>query len=108
MDKPKALVTAPFRGPGLELLESLCSDVVLDPWIDHRPLRLYNSEQLAERVVAESASLLIVESDSVKGPVLDGPDALSDRTSCPATVTRPVACSSRVRRSTASRSSSTR
>lgn len=73
MDKPKALVTAPFRGPGLELLESLCSEVVLDPWIDHRPLRLYNSEQLAERVVAEGANLLIVESDSVKGPVLDLP-----------------------------------
>ena len=73
MDKPKALVTAPFRGAGLELLESLCSEVVIDPWIDHRPLRLYNSEQLAERVVTEGASLLIVESDSVKGPVLDLP-----------------------------------
>jgi Phosphoglycerate dehydrogenase and related dehydrogenases len=73
MDKPKALVTAPFRGAGLELLESLCSEVVIDAWIDHRPLRLYNSEQLAERVVAEGASLLIVESDSVKGPVLNLP-----------------------------------
>ncbi len=73
MDQPKALVTAPFRGPGLELLTSLCSEVVLDPWIDHRPLRLYNSEQLAERIVAEGATLLVVESDSVKGPVLDLP-----------------------------------
>ncbi len=73
MDAPKALVTAPFRGPGLDLLRSLCSEVVLDPWIDHRPLRLYNSEQMAERVVAEGATLLIVESDSVKGPVLDLP-----------------------------------
>ena len=71
--KPKALVTAPFRGAGLELLASLCSDIVLDPWIDHRPLRLYNSEQLAERVAEEGADLLIVESDSVKGPVLDLP-----------------------------------
>jgi len=73
MDKPKALVTAPFRGAGLELLESLCSEVVLDPWIDHRPLRLYNSEQLAERIAAEGANLLVVESDSVKGPVLELP-----------------------------------
>src|SRR6478736_6626747 len=73
MEKPLALVTAPFRGPGLERLRSLCSDVILDPWIDHRPLRLYNSEQLAERIVAEGANLLVVESDSVKGPVLDLP-----------------------------------
>ena len=73
MTKPRALVTAPFRGAGLELLTSLCSDIVLDPWIDHQPLRLYNSEQLAERVVEEGADLLIVESDSVKGPVLDLP-----------------------------------
>ncbi len=73
MTKPRALVTAPFRGAGLGLLTSLCSDIVLDPWIDHQPLRLYNSEQLAERIVEEGANLLIVESDSVKGPVLDLP-----------------------------------
>ncbi len=73
MTKPKAFVTAPFRGEGLEILESLCSEVVVDPWIDHRPLRLYNSEQLAERTAAEGADLLIVESDSVKGPVLELP-----------------------------------
>ena len=72
-DRPKALVTAPFRGDGLETLRELCSDVVLDPWIDHRPLRLYRAEQLAERIEAEGANLLIVESDSVKGPVLDLP-----------------------------------
>ncbi len=71
-DKPKALVTAPFRGKGLETLKRL-ADVVLDPWIDHQPLRLYNAEQLAERIEAEGANLLIVESDSVKGPVLDLP-----------------------------------
>src|SRR3954453_367388 len=73
MDKPKAFVTAPFRGEGLEILQSLCSEVVVDAWIDHRPLRLYNSEQLAERTAAEGADLLIVESDSVKGPVLELP-----------------------------------
>src|SRR3954453_389428 len=73
MDKPKAFVTAPFRGEGLEILQSLCSEVVVDAWIDHRPLRLYNSEQLAERTAAEGADLLIVESDSVKGPVMELP-----------------------------------
>lgn len=72
-DLPKALVTAPFRGDGLETLRELCSDIVLDAWIDHRPLRLYNAEQLAERIEAEGANLLVVESDSVKGPVLDLP-----------------------------------
>jgi D-3-phosphoglycerate dehydrogenase len=68
----KALVTAPFRGEGLRTLESL-ADVVLDPWIEQEPIRLYNAEQLAERVEQERADLLIVESDSVKGPVLDLP-----------------------------------
>jgi D-3-phosphoglycerate dehydrogenase / 2-oxoglutarate reductase len=71
-NKHKALVTAPFRGEGLDTLRGL-ADVVLDPWIDHKPLRMYDGEQLAERVQAEGADLLIVESDSVKGPVLDLP-----------------------------------
>ena len=42
-DRHRALVTAPFRGPGLDTLRSL-ADVVLDPWIDHQPLRLYNAD----------------------------------------------------------------
>jgi D-3-phosphoglycerate dehydrogenase len=71
-ERPRALVTAPFRGEGLDTLRGL-ADVVLDPWIDHDPLRLYNSEQLAERVEAEGANVVIVESDSVKGPVLELP-----------------------------------
>jgi D-3-phosphoglycerate dehydrogenase len=71
-ERPRALVTAPFRGEGLDTLRHL-ADVVLDPWIDQRPLRLYNSKQLAERLDAEGATVLIVESDSVKGPVLDRP-----------------------------------
>lgn len=66
-------MTAPFRGDGLATLEQLCERVVLDPWIDHRPLRLYRAEQLAERIEAEGTNLLVVESDSVKGPVLDLP-----------------------------------
>ena len=69
-ERPKALVTAPFRGEGLETLQRI-ADVVLDPWIDAPKLRLYKAEQLAERVNDEHATILIVESDSVKGPVLE-------------------------------------
>jgi D-3-phosphoglycerate dehydrogenase / 2-oxoglutarate reductase len=71
-DRPKALVTAPFRGEGLEKLRRL-ADVVYDPWIEQQPLRMYNAEQLAERIEDEGADLVIVESDSVKGPVLELP-----------------------------------
>jgi D-3-phosphoglycerate dehydrogenase / 2-oxoglutarate reductase len=71
-DRPTALVTAPFRGEGLEKLERL-ADVVYDPWIEQQPLRMYNAEQLAERVQHENAGIVIVESDSVRGPVLDLP-----------------------------------
>jgi D-3-phosphoglycerate dehydrogenase len=71
-DRHKALVTAPFRGEGLAKLERL-ADVVYDPWIEQQPLRIYNSEQLAERIGGEGADVVIVESDSVKGPVLDLP-----------------------------------
>jgi D-3-phosphoglycerate dehydrogenase len=69
-ERPKALVTAPFRGEGLTTLQRI-ADVVLDPWIDAPKLRLYKAEQLAERVRDEGATILIVESDSVKGPVLE-------------------------------------
>jgi D-3-phosphoglycerate dehydrogenase len=71
-DRPKALVTAPFRGEGLATLERL-ADVVYDPWIEQQPLRIYNSAQLAERIEGERANVVVVESDSVKGPVLDLP-----------------------------------
>ena len=71
-DRPKALVTAPFRGEGLDKLEQL-ADVVYDPWIEQQPLRIYNSVQLAERIEGEGANVVVVESDSVKGPVLDLP-----------------------------------
>ena len=68
----RALVTAPFRGPGLETVRGL-AEVVLDPWIDHEPIRIYNAEQLAARVQDEEADLLVVESDLVAGPVLELP-----------------------------------
>ncbi|MHB8467778.1 MAG: NAD(P)-dependent oxidoreductase [Acidimicrobiales bacterium] len=70
--RPRALVTSPLRGPGFEKLQSI-TEVVYDPWIEQRPLRIYNSEQLAARAAEEHATVLIVEVDSVKGPVLDLP-----------------------------------
>ena len=71
-DKPVALVTAPFTGEGLDTLRSLC-EVVLDPWIDHRPLRLYDGDALAERIRAEGAQVVICEADNCSGAVLDLP-----------------------------------
>lgn len=62
--------TAPLRGEGLARLQAL-GEVIVDPWIDHQPLRLYNSAQLAERTAAEGATILICEADSCKGPVFE-------------------------------------
>lgn len=63
-------MTAPLRGPGFAKLREL-TDVVYDPWIDQSPLRIYSAEQLAERISAEAADVIVVESDSVRGPVFD-------------------------------------
>lgn len=71
--RPRALVTAPLRGPGFAKLRRL-ADVVYDPWIselDQTPLRIYSAEQLAERVAREAADVVVVESDSVRGPVFE-------------------------------------
>ena len=65
-------MTAPLRGPGLDKLNQLV-DVVYDPWIELHPLRIYSADQLAERAAAEHADILVVEADSVKGPVFDVP-----------------------------------
>ncbi len=68
--RPRLLVTAPLRGEGLERLRQM-ADVVYDPWIEQHPLRMYNSAQLAERIAAEGADGLVVESDLV-GPEVVG------------------------------------
>ncbi len=65
-ERPIALVTATFRGPGLERLQQV-ADVVLDPWIGHVPLRIWDGAKLAERVAETGATILIVESDFVMG-----------------------------------------
>ncbi|MHB8262862.1 MAG: NAD(P)-dependent oxidoreductase [Acidimicrobiales bacterium] len=70
--QPKALVTAPLRGEGLERLGRLF-DLVIDPWIDTTPLRLYSPEQLAARIEKEDASVVICEADLCSGPVFDQP-----------------------------------
>ena len=61
-------MTAAVSGPGLDLLHQL-ADLVLDSWLDQPTLRIYNGQQLAERVAAEGASIVVVESD-VCGPEL--------------------------------------
>lgn len=66
----RALVTAPFRGPGLEGLRRV-ADVVLDPWIEQSPLRIYDGEALAERIAAEGADIVICEADRCDGPVME-------------------------------------
>ena len=70
--RPVALVTAPFRGEGLETLRDL-ADVVLDPWITADTMRMYNAEQLAERARQEGATIVICESDVCAGPVMQLP-----------------------------------
>lgn len=65
-------MTAPLRGPGLDRLREL-AEVVHEPWIDQRPLRIYDAEGLAERLAAEGATVAVVESDLVSGPVWDLP-----------------------------------
>jgi D-3-phosphoglycerate dehydrogenase len=71
-DRHRALVTAAVRGPGLELLREL-AHVVIDPWLDQRPLRIYNAEQLASRVADEGADIVVVEADQCAGPLFEQP-----------------------------------
>jgi D-3-phosphoglycerate dehydrogenase len=68
----RALVTAPVRGPGLDTLRQL-AELVIDPWIDHDPLRIYDAGALAERVAAERATLVVVEADQCAGPLFEQP-----------------------------------
>jgi D-3-phosphoglycerate dehydrogenase len=70
--RPKALVTAAVRGPGLELLTEL-ADLTVDSWLDQPSLRIFNAEQLAERVSQEGASIVVVESDRCAGPLFELP-----------------------------------
>jgi D-3-phosphoglycerate dehydrogenase len=70
--RPKALVTAAVRGPGLDLLGEL-ADLVLDSWLAQPKLRIYDAGQLAERVAAEGATVVVVESDQCGGTLFEQP-----------------------------------
>lgn len=72
MSRPVALVTAPLRGPALDELREL-ADVVLEPWIDQTPVRLYGPGQLAARIADLGATIVVCEADSCAGPVLEQP-----------------------------------
>ena len=66
------LVTAPLRGPALDELRDI-ADVVFEPWIEHRPIKLYRARDFAARIRAEGADIVVCEADSCEGPVLDLP-----------------------------------
>ena len=66
------LVTAPLRGRALDELRDI-ADVVVDPWIEHVPIKLYGPEDFAARIRVEGADIVVCEADSCKGPVLELP-----------------------------------
>jgi D-3-phosphoglycerate dehydrogenase len=66
------LVLAPLRGPEFERFQE-SFEIEYDPFIDHVPIKLHNPEELAERVASFGATVLVVEADPVRGPVLDQP-----------------------------------
>jgi D-3-phosphoglycerate dehydrogenase len=72
MSRPVVFATAPLRGPALQRLGE-AADVVLEPWLDQTPIRLYGPEQLAARIVEVGADVVVCEADSCTGPVLDLP-----------------------------------
>lgn len=71
-NRPKALVTAAVRGPGLSLLEEI-ADVVLDNWLEQPALRIFNDEQLAEQIAKREANIVVVESDQCSAKVFEQP-----------------------------------
>jgi D-3-phosphoglycerate dehydrogenase len=71
-DRPVIFCTAPLSGPGVDQLREL-GELIVDPWIDQQPLRLYDDEQLAARASELGATILICEADKCSGPVLDLP-----------------------------------
>jgi D-3-phosphoglycerate dehydrogenase len=70
--RPRALVTSPLRGDGVARIERLL-DLVCDPWIDYRPMRIYDPKGLAARAEEVGAEVLVVETDFVGPPVYDLP-----------------------------------
>ena len=75
----RVIATAPRPGPGPHALREL-GEVVLDPWIDQRPLRLYSAEQLAARAADVGATVLVCEAHRWAGSILDLPLEASEAT----------------------------
>jgi D-3-phosphoglycerate dehydrogenase / 2-oxoglutarate reductase len=71
-DRPRAFITAPLRGEGLDRLTKML-DVVYEPWVEQQPLRIYSSDKLRARVAEEGAEFVIVEADSIGAEVLGEP-----------------------------------
>ncbi len=69
-EHPVVLATAPLRGPGLADLEAWAT-VICDPWIDETRMRLYQPDELAERIRDERIDVVVCEADPCKGAVLD-------------------------------------
>lgn len=69
-ERPLVLATAPLRGPGLDLLRSI-ADLVEEPWIDEKHMRLLDEEKLAARIGELGARVVICEADRCAGPVLE-------------------------------------
>ena len=46
---------------------------MIDSWLDQPKLRIYNANELADRVAAEGANLVVVESDQCAGKLFDQP-----------------------------------
>ena len=67
----KILATAPLRGPGVDVLRSL-GEVIEEPWITGpgQPMRLLGAADLAARLEAVGADVVITEADSVAGAAL--------------------------------------
>ncbi len=94
--RPRALVTAAVRGPGLELLTQL-ADVTLDSWLDQPTLRIYNAQQLADAMTEAGANVAIVEADRCAGPLFDLPllavgSCRGDPTNVDVAAATPLAC----------------
>ncbi|MEY2434331.1 MAG: D-3-phosphoglycerate dehydrogenase / 2-oxoglutarate reductase [Acidimicrobiaceae bacterium] len=69
-DRPIILATAPLRGPGVDTLREL-GEVVEESWISSTTMRLLNDKQLAARIAATGATIVICEADKCAGPVLE-------------------------------------
>ena len=70
----RIFATAPLRGEGVTTLGQL-GTLVQEPWITGPtdPMTILGETQLAEKIQALEADVVICEADSCKGPVLDLP-----------------------------------